>query len=144
MKKRKSHRTAVKTAFVELLKTPNVAAWYRLIVLGKKEEKVELSVSLSSGETSISLEFLKPPWKLLYKGNHKDPSYSEPSVSNRGQRVIVIMKAVRSLLELKGPPSRSSLENCDWSKAESLVKIELQADVELIRSSTRGFAVSIH
>ncbi|KAG2279545.1 hypothetical protein Bca52824_050765 [Brassica carinata] len=62
----------------------------------------------------------------------------------RGQRVIVIMKAVRSLLELKGPPSRSSLENSDWSKAESLVKIELQADVELIRSSTRGFAVSIH
>ncbi|KAG2279544.1 hypothetical protein Bca52824_050764 [Brassica carinata] len=58
MKKRKSHRTAVKTAFVELLKTPNVAAWYRLIVLGKKEEKVELSVSLSSGETSISLEVL--------------------------------------------------------------------------------------
>ncbi|CDY67063.1 BnaCnng53360D [Brassica napus] len=47
-------------------------------------------------------------------------------------------------VELKGPPSRSSLENSDWSKAESLVKVELQADVELIRSSTRGFAVSIH
>ncbi|KAG2270866.1 hypothetical protein Bca52824_065421 [Brassica carinata] len=47
----------------------------------------------------------------------------------------------RVSVELKGPPSRSSLENSDWSKAESLVKVELQADVELIRSSTRWFQI---
>ncbi|KAF2597519.1 hypothetical protein F2Q68_00010969 [Brassica cretica] len=33
------------------------------------------------------------------------------------------------------------MHNSDWSKAESLVKIELQADVELIRSSTRGLQI---
>ncbi|CAN7046775.1 unnamed protein product [Brassica oleracea var. botrytis] len=50
------------------------------------------------------------------------------------------MKAVRSLWS-----SRVLLLDLlwsDWSKAESLVKIELQADVELIRSSTRGFSAS--
>ncbi|CAN8293917.1 unnamed protein product [Cochlearia groenlandica] len=71
-----------------------------------------------------------------------DPSSAEPSVSNRGQPLTVNNEGRQVSVELKGPPSRSSLEESDWSKAESLVKTELRADVELISSSTRGFAVS--
>ncbi|CAH8382911.1 unnamed protein product [Eruca vesicaria subsp. sativa] len=80
---------------------------------------------------------------LQGKPQRLDPSSSDPSVSNRGQPLAVNQEEGRQVsVELKGPPSRSSLEESDWSKVESLVKTELRADVELISSSTRGFAVS--
>ncbi|CAH2038052.1 unnamed protein product [Thlaspi arvense] len=79
---------------------------------------------------------------LLGKPQRLDPSSAEPLVSNRGQPLIVNNESRQVSVELKGPPSRSSLEESDWNKAESLVKTELRADVELISSSTRGFAVS--
>ncbi|CAL9214713.1 unnamed protein product [Arabidopsis halleri] len=62
--------------------------------------------------------------------------------SHQFQPLIVNHEGRQVSVELKGPPSRSSLEENDWNKAESLVKTELRADVELISSSTRGFAVS--
>ncbi|CAN8305482.1 unnamed protein product [Cochlearia groenlandica] len=68
-----------------------------------------------------------------------DLSSAEPSVS---KPLIVNHEGRQVSIELKGPPTRSSLEESDWSKAESLVKTELRADVELISSSTRGFVVS--
>ncbi|CAL9214753.1 unnamed protein product [Arabidopsis halleri] len=79
---------------------------------------------------------------LQGKPQRLDPSSAEPSVSNRGQPLIVNHEGRQVSVELKGPPTRSSLEENDWNKAESLVKTELRADVELISSSTRGFAVS--
>ncbi|WZY97595.1 hypothetical protein YC2023_069924 [Brassica napus] len=79
---------------------------------------------------------------LQGKPQRLDPSSAEPSVSNRGQPVTLNQEGSQVSIELKGPPTRSSLEESDWIKAESLVKTELRADVELISSSTRGFAVS--
>ncbi|XP_010458715.1 PREDICTED: uncharacterized protein LOC104739933 [Camelina sativa] len=79
---------------------------------------------------------------LQGKPQRLDPSSAEPSVSNSGQPLIVNHEGRQVSVELKGPPTRSSLEENDWNKAESLVKTELRADVELISSSTRGFAVS--
>uniref|UniRef100_A0A1J3FKL9 30S ribosomal protein S1 n=1 Tax=Noccaea caerulescens TaxID=107243 RepID=A0A1J3FKL9_NOCCA len=76
---------------------------------------------------------------LQGKPQRLDPSSTEP---NRGQPLIVNHEGREVSVELKGPPARSSLEESDWYKAESLVKTELRADVELISSSTRGFAVS--
>uniref|UniRef100_A0A1J3GWB0 30S ribosomal protein S1 n=1 Tax=Noccaea caerulescens TaxID=107243 RepID=A0A1J3GWB0_NOCCA len=76
---------------------------------------------------------------LQGKPQRLDPSSTEP---NRGQPLIVNHESRQVSVELKGPPARSSLEESDWCKAESLVKTELRADVELISSSTRGFAVS--
>uniref|UniRef100_A0A1J3DVF7 30S ribosomal protein S1 n=1 Tax=Noccaea caerulescens TaxID=107243 RepID=A0A1J3DVF7_NOCCA len=76
---------------------------------------------------------------LQGKPQRLDPSSTEP---NRGQPLIVNHESRQVSVELKGPPARSSLEESDWYKAESLVKTELRADVELISSSTRGFAVS--
>uniref|UniRef100_A0A1J3IXS7 30S ribosomal protein S1 n=1 Tax=Noccaea caerulescens TaxID=107243 RepID=A0A1J3IXS7_NOCCA len=76
---------------------------------------------------------------LQGKPQRLDPSSTEP---NRGQPLMVNHEGRQVSVELKGPPARSSLEESDWYKAESLVKTELRADVELISSSTRGFAVS--
>ncbi|KFK43542.1 hypothetical protein AALP_AA1G140400 [Arabis alpina] len=79
---------------------------------------------------------------LQGKPQRLDLSSAEPSVSNRVQPLTVNNEGPQVSVELKGPPTRSSLEESDWNKAESLVQTELRADVELISSSTRGFAVS--
>ncbi|ESQ35546.1 hypothetical protein EUTSA_v10006889mg [Eutrema salsugineum] len=108
---------------------------------GSSEEKtinsdpVERSPSNPVSQTIVEASLLGKPQRL-------DPSSAEPSVSTRGQPLIVNHEGRQVSVELKGPPSRSSLEESDWNKAESLVKTELRADVELISSSTRGFAVS--
>ncbi|KAL1216169.1 hypothetical protein V5N11_033793 [Cardamine amara subsp. amara] len=108
---------------------------------GSSEEKTINSDPLESipskpvSQTIVEASLQGKPQRL-------DPSSAEPSVSNRGQPSIVNHEGRQVSVELKGPPSRSSLEENDWNKAESLVKTELRADVELISSSTRGFAVS--
>lgn len=79
---------------------------------------------------------------LQGKPQRLDPSLAEPSVSNGGQQVYMNHEGQQDSIELKGPPSRSALEESDWNKAEDLLRTESRADVELISSSTRGFAVS--
>ncbi|KAF8086381.1 hypothetical protein N665_0628s0031 [Sinapis alba] len=96
------------------------------------DDPVERTPSNLISQTTIEASLQGKPQRL-------DPSSSELSVSNSGH---VDQESRQLSVELKGPPSRSSLEESDWNKAESLVKTELRADVELISSSTRGFAVS--
>ncbi|XP_010494619.1 PREDICTED: uncharacterized protein LOC104771738 [Camelina sativa] len=118
--------------------------------------EMQLNSEMSSGpseENTINSDLLvripsKPMSQTIVeaslqgKPQRLDPSSAEPSVSNSGQPLIVNHEGREVSVELKGPPTRSSLEENDWNKAESLVKTELRADVELISSSTRGFAVS--
>ncbi|EOA39729.1 hypothetical protein CARUB_v10008376mg [Capsella rubella] len=115
--------------------------------------EMQLNSEISSEEKSINSDLLERiPSKpisqkiveasLQGKPQRLDPSSAEPSVPNRGQPLIVNDEGRQVSVDLKGPPTRSSLEENDWNKAESLVKTELRADVELISSSTRGFAVS--
>ncbi|KAL0794434.1 hypothetical protein Bca101_065811 [Brassica carinata] len=98
-------------------------------------DPVERTPSNPVSQTTVEASLQGKPQRL-------DPSSAEPSVSNRGQPLTVNQERRQVSVELKGPPTRSSLEESDWNKAESLVKTELRADVELISSSTRGFAVS--
>ncbi|CAF1925119.1 BnaC05g49260D [Brassica napus] len=98
-------------------------------------DPVERTPSNPVSQTTVEASLQGKPQRL-------DPSSAEPSVSNRGQPVTLNQEGSQVSIELKGPPTRSSLEESDWIKAESLVKTELRADVELISSSTRGFAVS--
>ncbi|KAG2268026.1 hypothetical protein Bca52824_062581 [Brassica carinata] len=98
-------------------------------------DPVERIPSNPVSQTTVEASLQGKPQRL-------DPSSAEPSVSNRGQPLTVNQESRQVSVELKGPPTRSSLEESDWNKAESLVKTELRADVELISSSTRGFAVS--
>ncbi|CAG7868694.1 unnamed protein product [Brassica rapa] len=98
-------------------------------------DPVERTPSNPVCQTTVEASLQGKPQRL-------DPSSAEPSVSNRGQPLTVNQEDRQVSIELKGPPTRSSLEESDWIKAESLVKTELRADVELISSSTRGFAVS--
>ncbi|KAF3606423.1 hypothetical protein DY000_02045102 [Brassica cretica] len=98
-------------------------------------DPVERTPSNPVSQTTVEASLQGKPQRL-------DPSSVEPSVSNRGQPVTLNQEGSQVSIELKGPPTRSSLEESDWIKAESLVKTELRADVELISSSTRGFAVS--
>ncbi|KAG7654079.1 S1 domain [Arabidopsis suecica] len=108
---------------------------------GSSEEKtvnsdpIEKILSKPISQTIVEASLQGKPQRL-------DPSSAEPSALNSGQPLIVNHEGRQVSVELKGPPTRSSLEENDWNKAESLVKTELRADVELISSSTRGFAVS--
>ncbi|KAJ4915572.1 hypothetical protein Rs2_01122 [Raphanus sativus] len=98
-------------------------------------DPVDIAPSSPVSQTTVEASLQGKPQRL-------DPSSAEPSVSDRGQPLTVNQESRQVSIELKGPPSRSSLEESDWNKAESLVKTELRADVELISSSARGFAVS--
>ncbi|CAD5312547.1 unnamed protein product [Arabidopsis thaliana] len=115
--------------------------------------EMQLNSEMSSEEKTINSDPLeripsKPISQTIVeaslqgKPQRLDPSSAEPSVPNIGKPSVVNHEGRQVSVELKGPPTRSSLEENDWNKAESLVKTELRADVELISSSTRGFAVS--
>ncbi|KAJ0256853.1 S1 motif domain-containing protein [Hirschfeldia incana] len=108
------------------------------------ESSEEEAINSDPVERTLSNPVSQPTVEASLQGKPQrlDPSSAEPSVSSREQPLTVNQEARQVSVELKGPPSRSSLEESDWNKAESLVKTELRADVELISSSTRGFAVS--
>ena len=118
---------------VFLIKKCSLRAIHHQIPLRRKPLTVIQSREL------LRIRFLRPPWKHLYKGNHKgsfrfsvlmssffhisshfdlagsncyrlDPSSAEPSVSNRGQPVTLNQEGSQVSIELKGPPTRSSLE----------------------------------
>ncbi|XP_010533685.1 PREDICTED: uncharacterized protein LOC104809401 [Tarenaya hassleriana] len=119
-----------------------------------EESKIEMlqhseNLSISSTVNSDPQDSISPDSviqanaeaSLQGKPQRLDPSLAEPLTSDGGH-VYVNHEGQHDSIELKGPPSRSVLEESDWNKARDLLRTEARVDVELISSSTRGFAVS--
>ncbi|EFH66205.1 predicted protein [Arabidopsis lyrata subsp. lyrata] len=115
-------------------------------------ENIEEEVGDSRAAESSEIENNSIPTEMQLKIQRSSGSSEEKTINSDSLERIPSKPVSQTIVEasLQGKPQRLdpssaepsvSTEN-DWNKAESLVKTELRADVELISSSTRGFAVS--
>ncbi|KAI4372231.1 hypothetical protein MLD38_010487 [Melastoma candidum] len=113
---------------------------------GSDTEKVASSPTIDANNADSNFKS-SPAASLLQKPRRLDKPTKvvPPNDGLQASEAKVTMEDCDANLELSGLSTASSLndlEEADWARAEDLVKTGEKVEVELLRSSTKGFMVS--